>query len=331
MEMGSSPQAKSGRLRALRASFDEHHDHTSIIRQRTIANLACVVEVAIAASYFVAVEYWGWDLAIPTAAAVVVIVLAGLGFAGMALASSLPKVLLDFLERLSDLPAAERIDEPSWLMSGRRYLYYPASYLTFIATGISVEITGGLVNSPFTSLFFAMVLGAQQLSRHKLNSLLLIGFGVFSTCALAAYEGLFGILREPRPPAALTFYILAFAFLVTALCTHAAKPKNYRAHGRFPDPSHAELYFSAAEERWRFALYCRGAKLDPIVDGSSPTMSMAEAQSVVEDLALELCRAGQERVEWRVAPRGVEAVGYIRPRPNYDGYDGSDGSSDAEA
>jgi hypothetical protein len=300
-------------LGRMRASFDAHHDHTSVVRQRTIANLALAVEIAIAVSYFVSVEYGGWHLEIARAAGVVVIVLASLGFIGMAMASSLPRVMLKLPESLSDVPVYEDLGEPQLLMSARRYLYYPASYLTFVATGIFVEVTGGLVNSPFTSLFFAMVLGAQQLSRFKLNSRIFIAFGVLATALLAGYEAVFGITGEPRPPAALTFYILAFAFLVTALCTHATKPENFRARGRFPDPSHAELYFSSSEALWRFSLYSRGSRLDAILDGSGPAMSMEDAQRAVAHAMLEICRHGQTTVDWQESPNGGETVGYVRP------------------
>lgn len=302
-----------GWFKRVHERFERHHDHISAVRQRAIANLACLVSISMAGLYYVAVNNWDWNLEISTATGIAVATLWSLGFAGMIYASSLPNILRKTWDQLGDGPAYEELDEPPWLTTSRKYAYYPAAYATFVATGISVEMSGGLVNSPFTAVFFTMILGAQQLSRYKLNSRLFIIFGVSATLLLALYQEVFGIQPQPTAPPALSFSILAASFLVTALCTHAAKPINYRPSGDYPDPTHAELHYGHGEGRWRFALYNRGTQLDPLIDADEQSLTVGEAEEKVATIALSLCTHGQSHIDWRTADRGTEAVGYIRP------------------
>lgn len=198
------------------------------------------------------------------------------------------------------------------MTSTRKYVYYPAAYFAFLAIAISVEISGGLVRSPFTAVFFAMILGAQQLSRYKLNSRIFIVFAVISTTVLGLYESAVGIPSQPAPPVELNFYILAASLFVTAMCTHAAKPINYRARGTYPDPTHAEVYKSTGDDLWRFALYHRSTRLDSVLNVKLGS-SIHEAQAEVAAAALGLCAETKSQIEWRAQRDHSEALGYIRP------------------
>jgi hypothetical protein len=293
-----------------RASFDRHHDRLSVTRQRTIANLACYVNVGNVALYLLAISEWDWRVSAPPAVVGVVVFLLTCSFLGMLAASSFPNAVARHVGDLGERPAYEAAEEWPWLAKARKYLFYPAAYLNFITVAIWIEVSGGLVHSPYTSVLFAMVLGAQQLSRFTLNSGLFIGFGVVATGLLALYETFFGVRDAPEAPAQLDFYILALSFLVTALCTHAAKGKNYRAAGTYPKPSYVELYL-APDGHWRFSLLYKGTRLDPRLEGSSEHETISEAKKRAEAILLDLCEKGC-LVEWRTSHRGDEAVGYVR-------------------
>jgi hypothetical protein len=310
----TTTSTRPGRTRGLatwRDRFNRHHDHVSVARQRVIANLVCVVDVGLVALYFVAVEAWGWHLSIPPTALAVALVLFALSFVAMLASSGLPIGFIRWVRGLGEAPTPGEEEEPRWLATSRKYLFYPAAYGNFVAVAIWIEVSGGLVHSPFTPVLFAMILTAQQLSRFKLNSWLFIGFGLVATVALALFERAFGVREEPEAPVQLAFYILALAFLITALCTHAAKATNYRASGRFPLPTHAELY-GTPDGRWRFSLYCGGTRLDPILECDHEPHTMEEAQEQVKALALELCGTERTGIVWRTSYRGDEAVGTLR-------------------
>lgn len=302
--------APGGFLRRLQGKFGTHHDFTSSVRQRAIADLACVVILTMVGLYFLAIGPWGWELTIPGGAGIAVLCLWCLGFAGMVLSGSLPGVVLRALRQLGDGPAIEGADEPDWLTRVRKYLYYPAAYATFLATAIGIEVSGGLVNSPFTAVFFAGILGAQQLSRYRLSSMVFILFGVLSTGLMALYEAAFGVPEQPPAPSDFGFFALAASFLLAAICTHVAKPTNYRARGRFPQPTHAELYKIPSEGSWRFSLHHSGTRLDTTLN-LAPGSSAQEAQDCLTAIVLSLCTSGH-RVEWRTEGELERRVGYVR-------------------
>jgi hypothetical protein len=303
--------ASGSLLRRLQGKFDTHHDFTSSVRQRAIADLACVVALTMLGLYFLAIGPWGWELTIPSGAGIAIVCLWCLGIAGMVLSSSLPGVVLRALRQLGEGPAIEGADEPDWLTRVRKYLYYPAAYAIFLATAIGIEVSGGLVNSPFTSVFFAGILGAQQLSRYRLGSMVFIIFGVLATGLIAMHEAVFGVPEQPPAPPAFGFFALAASFLLAAICTHVAKPTNYRARGLFPQPTHAELYQVSSENSWRFSLHHSGTRLDTTLD-LAPGSSAQEAQDCLTAIVLNLCASGQYRVEWRTEGGPERKVGYVR-------------------
>jgi hypothetical protein len=298
-------------LRRLQGKFDTHHDFTSSVRQRAIADLACVVSLTVLGIYFLAIGPWGWELTIPSGAGIAIICLWCLGLTGMVLCSSLPGVVARVLRQIGEGPAIEGSDEPDWLTRVRKYLYYPSAFATFLATAIGIEVSGGLVNSPFTSVFFGGILGAQQLSRYRLSSMVFILFGVLSSGLMALYEAAFGVPDQPPAPPELGFFALAASFLLAAICTHVAKPTNYQAKGQFPPPTHAELYRVPSENSWRFSLHHGGTRLDTTLD-LTPGSSAQEAEDCLTAIVLSLCVSGQHRVEWHTEGGPERRIGYVR-------------------
>jgi hypothetical protein len=193
----------------------------------------------------------------------------------------------------------------------RKFVYYPGVYLNFVAIAIFVEDSGGLVKSPFSAVLFALILGAQQLSRFKTNSRNYIAIGVATVAVLSAVEGVFGTRSVPSPPAQLYFWTLASALLLTALCTHSDKGTNYKARGRFPDPTLVELYVDDAGT-WRLALHCADARLDTPLEAPAGNTSLAEAQRLVEEYVWHICPSMRRAaIQWRMSDDQREALGSI--------------------
>jgi hypothetical protein len=293
-----------------RLNFARRHDALSVIRQRVIANLACTVTVFLVALHLVASHVWRWHITVPTGAAVAFWLCFGLGWAGLLACSSLPIGLHRNVALLNSAWSYEPGDEPAWLARVRKYVYYPSGYLIFFSLAILIEVSGGVVASPFTAVLFALVLTAQQLGRFKLNSFVSIISAILITGALGLYQSLFGIQHEPAAPRQLTFALLAFAFLLTAVCTHVTKARNYRAAGVVPQPTHAALCQDAAG-RWLYALYDRQTRLDSAL-ACPPETTMADARQEVERIIESLVPTGYERTEWHGSHAGDEAAGYVR-------------------
>jgi hypothetical protein len=297
-------------LASARGSFDQRHDYLSAIRQQVIADLACIGDVVLVVLYLVAAARWHWHLDVPTGALIAFLVSLLLAFTGMLLCSSLPMVIGRDLIYLSAAHPYEEESDRSWLSLKRRYIFYPAAYLNIVAISIWIEVSGGIVASPFTPVLFAFVLTAQQLGRFRLNSLMFIATGIVITLILAAYQSVAGIHREPTAPRQLSFYILAAAFLVAAICTHVAKATNYRATGRIPDPTHVFIY-RYGDGSWRYSVHVRGTRLDSLLEIGAGA-SVQEAQAHVVKILDTLANDGYERVEWRVSVTADEAIGLIR-------------------
>jgi hypothetical protein len=293
--------------------FNRHHDELSVQRQRTLATLQLLVNLLVVVLYEVAITAWDWRFTLTPPEKTVAWTVWALSLLCLGFSSSLYATVTGLIRSLSSRPQHPISSEPAALSMYRKYVYYPGVYLNVVAIAIFVEASGGIVHSPFSAVLFALVLAAQQLSRFKTNSLLFISFGVVTTIVLSGVESLFGVHRVATPPAALYFWTLAGAFLLTALCTHSDKGENYRARGAFPAPSLVELYVDD-EGTWRFALHCAGARLDPVVETPTESASLPEAQHIVEGHVARMLAAtedGEASIRWRVSRDRREALGYI--------------------
>jgi hypothetical protein len=308
MTATAMPEATRPRwFKAARDRFERQHDYLSATRQRRIADLALVMNVVIAVLYVFAVQYWDWHLDVPASAQWATIGFWGAALLGMLAASSIPGAIAGFFDEISDHEAGRR-REPLWIRNGRKYLFYPAAYFNFVAAAIWIEVSGGLVESPFTPVLFAMILTAQQLSRFTLNSSLFLAFGAVATGIIAIYETVAGIHEAPTPPPKLAFWILVASFVVTALCAHALKQRNYRASDSYPDPAVVEIYRDSAG-RWRYAMYCKRTPLDPLVGGGHATVGAVK--DAVSALVHGLCTKGQDHVEWDPDRPAEEPAGRV--------------------
>jgi hypothetical protein len=286
--------------------FGRHHDYVSSRRQRRIADLALLMNAGIAVLYLWAVNHWNWHLDVSAGAEIATLGFWAAALIGMLAASSVPGAIPGFFNDIAETDG--RVIEPHWLRNARKYVFYPAAYANFVAAAIWIEVSGGLVDSPFTPVLLAMILTAQQLSRFKLNSFLFLTFGAAATGALAVYESKAGILDVPPPPVMLTFWILVISFLVTALCAHALKQRNYRASKTYPSPSDIEVYRDSAGS-WRYAMYCRRTPLDPVLSESITTADDARVATL--ELVRGLCGNAQATVEWDTNRPTEEPAGRV--------------------
>jgi hypothetical protein len=292
-------------------SFARRHDFLSVRRQRRISNFACGLEAALVVIYLGTDNHWVSRLSIPTGAAIAFWLTFILGFLGYLTCSSFLMGVLSTLSGLTPGWNYEADDEPAWMATMRKYVFYPSGFLTLIAAAIMIEVSGGLVRSPFTPIVFALVLTQQQLGRFTTNSLIAIVTGIVTVVLLAGYEAVAGVRHEPPAPADLAFYILVFAFAVTALCGHLGKAKNVRASGKVPQPTHVALY-KMDNDVWLYTLYDGGTRVDSSLPGN-PISGLDSAKTRMVEVLDEL---GPHRpIHWDDSRAGDETTGYIR-KPN---------------
>jgi hypothetical protein len=307
--------APRGWLKRARGQFERQHDYLSATRQRSIADLALGMNLVIAVLYVLAVTYWDWHLDVSALAQWATIACWGAALLGMLAASSIPGGIRGFFDGIIERGTGRRRPEAQWVRNARKYLFYPAAYCNFAAAAIWIEVSGGVVESPFTPVLFAMILTAQQLSRFKLNSRLFLGFGVLATGVLAIYETVAGIHEAPTPPPKLAFWILVAAFVVTALCAHALKQHNYRAAKTYPDPEVVEVY-KDSDQRWRYAISADQTPLDPVL-GDGGLATVGAAKDAAKELLCGQCKEGQDDVQWEFDRPADEPAGRIvASRPN---------------
>jgi hypothetical protein len=269
------------------------------------------MELGLVAIYLFTDDHWISRLSIPTGAEIAFWVALTLGFVGYLTCSSALMVALTTLSGLTPGWNYEEHDEPARIAAMRKYVFYLSGLLTLVAVAIMIEVSGGLVRSPFTPIVFALVLTQQQLGRFTTNSLIAIVTGIVTVVLLAGYEAVAGVRQEPPAPADLAFYILVFAFAVTALCGHLSKAKNVRASGQLPQPTHVALY-KMGDGVWLYTLYNGQTRLDSILRGDSIT-DMASAKIRMKEILDALAPHGP--IEWLDSHAGDETTGYIR-RPS---------------
>ncbi len=293
---------------SLLARFRKHHDLLSIKRQRELATTQLVVNVLVVGLYLAAIHAWHWKLKLAGVEDGVCLALWAFSLVLLTISSQVMIALIAMRGGWGFGPGRSVAPEPAILSSYRKWVYYPAVYFNIIAIAVFVEETGGLVKSPFSPVLFALVLGAQALSRFRPNSRNYIVAGVVITGCLYLIEQALGTRNVPDPPRALSFWTVAAVFLVTALVTHGSKSRNYKAAGGFPAASSVELYGDPGS--WRFALYCDdNTKLDPLLELVPGQDTFADAQAKVEQLAL----AGNSgmRIYWWESRDKREALGQI--------------------
>jgi hypothetical protein len=286
--------------------FHRHHDELSVQRQRTVADLTLLANIILIALSSIAIKMWHWHLTIGPLALVAGTVVWGISIALLIAASSLPRATASFTRNLGSAPTPP--DSPDRLAGARKFLFYPGTFLNFVAVCILVEESGGLVRSPFTPVLFAMALAAQQLGRFRTNSKIFISFGILATAALFLFERSNGLRSVAPPPDRLAFALLAAAFLVTAVYTHSDKTKNYRASGGFPPPTHVELYWDH-QGVWRYVLHCKNGRLDPLLEDVSDFDKLEEAKAAVKRRIDPIVAPGT--LVWSDSSSREEVMAYI--------------------
>lgn len=284
-----------------------------MLRQRVIANILICTNIFLGVLLIAAVQAWEWDFsfsgsglsAFSTPWAVsVLLLLASSGF--------VPS-LVAWARDLEFTPHDTMLRQESFIDTARKYIFYPAVYLNLAAIAVLVEQSGGLISSPFSAVFFALVLAGQQLGRFRTNSVILICAGTGASLALLAYEGVFGVRAVEAPPRQLSFFILAAAFLAASIITHLDKRPNYRAEEGWPAPSLVEVYVDG-DGVWWLALYGSRAKLDYALSQDDEMLSVdgakARAQAYLQERA-GILRLEDPGIRWTVPGATRDLLGAV--------------------
>lgn len=300
-------------IRNLMNKFERHHDERSVQRQRSIATLTIYADLIVISLYAIAIFYWRWQIPRNLPLQALAYSVFGIGLCLLTGASSLFRSAVTFFQGLGSPPADTDVAaEPIALMRARKYLFYSGIFANFTGFCFFVELTGGIVKSPFTPVLYTMILAAQQLGRFRTNSAIFIGFGVAATGILLLVERIAGVVVASEPPARLSYLVLASAFLITAIFTHSDKARNFRARGITPIPSSVELYRDG-DGWWRYSLYRDRTRIDAPVSGANPGTSAEKAKQEIANLVAESCGAEISGIEisWTHANIGEGMMGRI--------------------
>jgi hypothetical protein len=165
-----------------------------------------------------------------------------------------------------------------------------------------------------------MILGAQQLGRFRLNSLIYIVAGLVVTGVLLVLDLNAGHTAVPEPPASLAFTVLALSFLIPAVVGHVDKPRNYHASGEFPPPRLIEVSCDG-KDVWRYCLYpVHGARpIDPLVEGVVGVAGLEQAKTYAQERLDALCTAYNQathKLTWLGDGTGRRSVGQLTDTPS---------------
>lgn len=118
-----------------------------------------------------------------------------------------------------------------------------------------------------------------------------------------------------RPPQSLSFFMLAFAFLIGALATLLDKPTNRRATGSYPPATHLVLH-QDGQGLWRYVLMSGSERYEMaalLSEGQSPDDAIEARTAVTEIVAKMLHGTGWcfEKLRWVDASEGTEQVAIV--------------------
>jgi hypothetical protein len=245
------------------------HDNIAFIRQRYLAIfllilLAIVIVLSVATAYA-----FKWHPLTPGRLAIV-IPLSAVTVLSLLLAAGAVGGCRDMWENaINKTPAARTHRDSDFFARKRMVFFYIGVNLSLVLFVVVIEQTGGVISSPYTAPFVALVLTGQQLSRFKTQASFLISAGIALTIIMGIYESSVGVLNTPPPPRLLAYLLIAISLVASGLIANVEKDHNYLIEGKQQLPTHARVY-KDAHDIWHYVIYCQRHQLDPIV-GSDTT------------------------------------------------------------
>jgi hypothetical protein len=299
-------------MKNMMEDFERRHDRVSSRRQKSLTSIIITVNIVLYIAYEMAVRAWEWDFRFGPEGRLLFMTVWVASLFCLLPASGLFAAVARSFQEAGPIPGEVLKREDQAVSKLRKFFYYPGVYLNILAVAVLVELSGGLIESPYTPVLFGMVLAGQQLGRFRTNSKIFICTGAILVLALLFYERIFGIRVVPEAPAQLQFFILTSSFLIAALFTHLEKKPNYRAKGRFPPPQYVEIYYDDGHDAWRYALYERNSPLDPVIESSSGRKVEEVRNLIQKELTSTASLLGLNgfSLEWPESSE-KESVGYV--------------------
>jgi hypothetical protein len=172
--------------------------------------------------------------------------------------------------------ASEKPVDARLLERWRMGFYYVGVWANLLALATIIEVTGGLVGSPFVALLIAFVLTGQQLSRFRMQSGLLYVSGLVVLLSMILLEPVFTKPSGPAPDE-LTLSVVAMALVASGWLNYVEKPHNYLVENRIRQPTRARIYRDGAGV-WRVVLLERIHRLDPVLYFSAESADVTDGE-----------------------------------------------------
>lgn len=248
----------------------KRHDEISHDRQRRLAALLVIVNLAVGLASVVAVLLTDWNLEFSQLDWVCIAIVVSVSWFNLLIAAGVIGWILDLLSGLlpDSVGASGKPRDARLLQRGRMVFYYVGVWANLLALAFIIEITGGLAESPFVALLIAFVLTGQQLSRFRTQSVLLYVSGLLIVALMVLLES---IVQPPREaaPHALEIAIASLALVAGGLLNIAEKPANYLVK-KVQQPSRARVYRDGGGT-WRVCLLGDVHRQDPVIFASLET------------------------------------------------------------
>lgn len=287
--------------------YRSRHDEIAFRRQRYLAIFLLLVDVFTAFLSIVVAYSAHWhpltrDRAILTG------ILAGVTVVLLMLAAGVVGGARDMWDSVASQAAIEKRRDSDFFAQKRMIFFYAGVNLNIVVLAILIEQTGGITASPYTTVFFALVLTGQQLSRFKTQSSFLISVGVALTLAMWIFESANGPLAAPGPPRVLTFLLMASVFIACGLITNYEKNHNYLIESNQSLPTHAHIY-KDGNNLWHYVIYRHRYRLDPVLGADPSPVPGGDANASLDTI--------RTRVEADVKSM-YQAAGWGQPQFNWE-------------
>jgi hypothetical protein len=253
----------------------KRHDEIAHERQKRLAALLVIANLAVGLGAVVAVLLTGWDLELTRTEWICIAIAVGISWVNLLIAAGFVGWILDLPSSLFPDGLGASAESPdARLLKGRRMaFYYVGVWANLVALAFIVEITGGLAESPFVALLIAFVLTGQQLSRFRTQSGLLYVSGLLIVALMILLEPIANPPTESAPHE-LEIAIVVLALVAGGLLNFTEKPENYLVK-KVRQPSRARIYRDGGGV-WRVCLLERVHRQDPVIFASLEAKGEAE-------------------------------------------------------
>lgn len=210
------------------------HDTIAHERQRRLAPLLLLANLAIAVAAAIVMLSFGWGPD-PTGFELgLFLFLLVFSWTNLLIAAGAVGGLVDLLDGVPkhQREASPRVDDRI-LARYRMVFYYVGVLANLAAFALVAEVTGGLAGSPFVALLVAFVVTSQQLSRFKTQSALMLLAGLVVIVVMYLLEADASHPPDPAPEGA-EIILVVLALVGGGLLGIIEKPRNSRGA---PDPA----------------------------------------------------------------------------------------------